>query len=124
MMEGAVDLDAEGVISSLDPRELRALYDYAPLFLDEADEVSPSCVELAENESWSLDRVDLSSGDLRGRTVVRIEGFAFTAGGDGQSVSVDFDGDCVTTIVDRRSTSSASTNRWPRSTFPRPTSTS
>ncbi len=103
MMERAVDLDAGGVIASLDPSEFRALYDYAPLFLDDADAGAAEARQAAASEgiSWSLDRLDLSSGDLRGRTVVRIEGFAFSAGADGQSISVDFDGNCVTTVVDR-----------------------
>ncbi len=104
MLEEAVDLDAEGVISSLDPSEFRALYDYAPLFLDDADAgVAELRQQLAENDvSWSLDRVDLSSGESRGRTVVQINGFAFSATGDGQSVSADFDGDCITIIVDQQ----------------------
>lgn len=104
MIEEAVDLDAEGVISSLDPSEFRALYDYAPLFLDEADEgVAELRQELAESDvSWSLDRLDLSSRDSRGRTVVGVDGFAFSATGDGQSVSADFDGDCITVIVDQQ----------------------
>lgn len=103
MLERAVDLDAEGVIATLDPREFRALYDYAPLFLDDVDAAAADARRSAASEGigWSLDRVDLRSGDLRGRTVVRIEGFGFTAGGDGQSLSVDFDGDCVTTVVDQ-----------------------
>ena len=103
MLDRAVELDAEGVIAALDPREFRALYDYASLFLDDVDAAAADARQSAASEgiSWSLDRVDLGSGDLRGRTVVRIEGFAFTAGGDGQSLSVDFDGDCVTTVVDQ-----------------------
>ncbi len=103
MLEEAFDLDAEGVISSLDPAEFRALYDYAPLFLDDADAaVAELRQELdAEGITWSLDRLDLSRSQVRDRTVVGVDGFAFSATGQGQAVSVDFDGDCITVIIDQ-----------------------
>lgn len=103
MVNRAVDLDLEGVIATLDPQEFRALYDYAPLFLDEAEQGVAEIRSAAADESvtWSLDRLDLRRDDGRGRILVEIEGFAFSAEADGEALSVDFDGNCITTIIDR-----------------------
>jgi len=101
MMEAAVDLDAEGVVAAMDPAEFRALYDYAPLFLDDADAAAAEFRQMLaeENITYSLDRLDMSSSDIRGRTVVSIDGFAFSAEGDGEGFSLDFDGNCFTVIM-------------------------
>lgn len=101
MMEAAVDLDAEGVVAALDPAEFRALHDYAPLFLDDADEAAAEFRQMLDDEgiTYSLDRLDLSSADVRGRTVVSVDGFAVSAFVEGESFSLDYDGNCFTAIL-------------------------
>lgn len=102
MVQGAVDLDAEAVIAAMDPSEFRALHDYAPLFLDDADNAAADFRTMLDDENitYSLDRLDLSSSDVRGRTVVSVDGFAFSAAANGESFSLDFDGNCFTVIMD------------------------
>lgn len=101
MMEAAVDLDAEGVIAAMDPAEFRALHDYAPLFLGDADEAAAEFRQMLNDEgvTYSLDRLDLSSADVRGRTVVSVDGFAVSAFAEGESFSLDYDGNCFTVIL-------------------------
>ncbi len=100
MMDAAVALDAEGVIAAMDPAEFRALYDYAPLFLDDADAAAADFRQMLADEGivYSLDRLDLSSSDVRGRTVVSVNGFAASATVEGEAMSIDFDGNCATFI--------------------------
>lgn len=102
MIEAAVDLNAEGVVAAMDPAEFRALHDYAPLFLDDADEAAAEFRQMLDDEgfTYSLDRLDLSSADARGRTVVSVDGFAVSASSQGENFSFDFDGNCFTVIVD------------------------
>ena len=98
MVEASVDLDLAGVIAHLDPVEMAALYDYAPLFLDEAE----AGVQSFQSEvgTITVDRIDTRSWERNGRTMVGIDGFAGSfAGtdpfsGEPTSGSVDFDGDC------------------------------
>ena len=52
----------------------------------------------AEGVTWSLDRVDLNRNEVRGRTVVSVEGFAFSATSASEAFSIDFDGDCFTAV--------------------------
>lgn len=101
MIDAAIGLDAEGVIAAMDPSEFRALHDYAPLFLDEVDEAAVEFRQMLADEgvTYSLDRLDLSSADVRGRTVVSVDGFAASAFADGENASIDYDGNCFTTIV-------------------------
>lgn len=104
MLEAAVALDAESVVAALDPNEFRALHDYAPLFLDDADSAVAEFRQTLAEEGimYSLDRLDLSSSDVRGRTVVSVEGFAVSAtrSAENESFSLDFDGNCITIILD------------------------
>lgn len=101
MMNAAVALDAEGVVAAMDPSEFRALHDYAPLFLDDADSAAAEFRQMLADEgvSYSLDRLDLTSADVRGRTVVSVNGFAASATVDGEPFSIDFDGNCATLIL-------------------------
>lgn len=103
MMEAAVALDAEGVVAAMDPNEFRALHDYAPLFLDDADSAAADFRQMLAEEgiTYSLDRLDLSSSDVRGRTVVSVDGFAVsaTSSTENENFSLDFDGDCITIVT-------------------------
>ncbi len=101
MIQAAVDLDAEGVVAAMDPEEFRALQDYAPLFLDDADGAAAEFRQMLDDERirYSLDRLDLASADVRGRTVVSVDGFAASATNGEESFSLDFDGNCFTVIM-------------------------
>ncbi len=59
MMDDAVQLDLRRVIGSLDPEEMAVLYDYAPLFLDQADEAANSVLRAAADAGWSWEIVEL-----------------------------------------------------------------
>ena len=98
LLNEIVDLDFERSIGMLDPNEFRALYDYAPLFLDdvdrEVDDLRQQVFE--EGGSWNLDRLDLRSESREGRTVVVVEGFAFSAEFNGERAAVDLTDGCFT----------------------------
>jgi hypothetical protein len=120
---GAVSgVDLGSMIGMLDPEEAAALYDYAPLFLDDAQSEVDERLAEARRDGWQWEVSDLqlsSESDGRLATVV-IDAFAFEASGpgttvevvysgdrsriwfetDGQTVEIVADGDCVTTVID------------------------
>lgn len=102
MINAAVALDAEAAIANLDPREFRALYDYAPLFLGQADDGAEELRQMMDDNQVSvrIDRLDLTSGELRGRTVVSMNGFAAVATMGDEAVSIDYDGRCLNVVID------------------------
>lgn len=97
LIREAADLDAAGVIAMLDPAEFRALYDYAPLFLDDAEAAVDELLSEARSEGvdWNIESIDARSFEQRGRTVVAVDGFAAWVEGEGERYSIDFDDECV-----------------------------
>jgi hypothetical protein len=98
LAQAAVDLDAEAAITQLDPEEMAALYDYAPLFLDDADEAAAEAMDEAE---VSLELTDLAVEDgPDGTWRVLIRGFDLSVVYEGEydegSYAVSFDGECFT----------------------------
>ncbi len=96
LVDAAVDLDAEKAVTMTDPQEMRALYDYAPLFLPD---LARSAREAkADGDSVvKVDRLDTSvEGDGSVRQV-RITGFDATIGSASDTVHVVFDGTCYDT---------------------------
>lgn len=96
LAQAAVDFDAEAAITQLDPEEMAALYDYAPLFLDDADQAADEALNDAE---VSFELTDLAVEDgPDGTKRVLIEGFDLSVGYDGEydegSYEVSFDGEC------------------------------
>ncbi|HUF33114.1 MAG TPA: hypothetical protein VMN58_07900 [Acidimicrobiales bacterium] len=90
----AIRLDARRAIALLAPDEMRALHDYAPLFLDEVEAERDELLATGE-VAITLDRLDLDregDGDTA-RVIVR--GFAFSGTVDGEEGWADFDGDCL-----------------------------
>ncbi len=107
MVEQGVDLDLGGVISYLDPVEMAALYDYSPLFLDDADAGAQSFKE--EVATLTLERIETRSWERNGRTMATIDGFAGRIqgidpfGGEPLEGSFDFDGDCSSVTINGES---------------------
>jgi hypothetical protein len=90
MMDALDDGDLEAMIGHLDPEEAAALYDYAPLFLDDS-------AESAEAVRDALDITDLQvkasgAGDRRR---VEITAMSANVSVDGDSASLDWDGECL-----------------------------
>jgi hypothetical protein len=74
LVTAAADLDAEGVITQLDPAEMAAVYDYAPLFLDDADQAA---AEAREDTTFEIDLSELRTEDgPDGTRRVFLEGFS------------------------------------------------
>lgn len=94
LVDAAVELDAEAAIAMLPPDEMRVLYDYGPLFVDDADEAADEVRE----DGWEMtvDRLDLhAEGDGAERIVV-LDGFDVSMEGGGDSLHATFDGECTT----------------------------
>jgi hypothetical protein len=89
----ATRLDLRRAIALLAPDEMRALQDYAPLFLDEVE---------AERDEWladedvelTIDRLDLETDRDGDTAFVSISGFAIRGTVVGETGSAGFDGDC------------------------------
>ncbi len=69
LMREALRLDPRTVIGMLDPEEMAALYDYAPLFLPKVESAANDALQAAADNGfeWSIDSISLSStpdGDL------------------------------------------------------------
>jgi len=120
---GALEqLDVATMIGMLDPQEASALYDYAPVFLDDVQDGADEALRSIRDEGWSWDVTDLdlraeSEGSLATVFVDRMEfeasgpqgdlGVSFTAEKvevlfEGPDLSVDYvvEGDCFTVTVD------------------------
>jgi hypothetical protein len=93
LLAEALDLDLAGVIGMLPPDEMRVLYDYVPLFLDEADEAAQE----VRDDGFDADVRELSlrtDGSGSTRRVV-VESFEIAAGvDDGGSGTATWDGEC------------------------------
>ena len=96
MVDAAVGYDAQKAITLTDPQEMRALYDYAPLFLPDLAR-SASEAKADGDVVVKVDRLDTSvDGDGPVRRV-RITGFDITLGDDVDNVHVVYDGTCYDT---------------------------
>jgi hypothetical protein len=96
LVRGALDLNLRRVIELMPPDEARALHDYAPLFLTNAE---TSIADLKSN--GGLDGVRLTDLKLKAKTdgdeaTVTLASFGFEANRDSQHLSVVFDGRCTT----------------------------
>ena len=89
-LEEVARLDLARMIGMLDPEETAALYDYAPLFLDDASAAANEFLESAQADGWSWGFDELvfradTDGDL---ATVYLERLTFRATGQGGSASV------------------------------------
>lgn len=86
-LEEAARLDVARMIGMLDPEEAAALYDYSPLFLDDAAAGANEFLQSAEEAGWSwgFDELEFraeTDGDL---ATVYLERMTFSAAGDNGS---------------------------------------
>jgi hypothetical protein len=72
---------------------MSALHDYAPLFLDEADEAVES-LRASSSFDISIDRLDTEATRDGSTANVTISGFAVSGSIDDESFDASFDGDC------------------------------
>lgn len=80
-------------IGMMDPEEMSALYDYAPLFLDEAQTTVDEFLESARADGWvwSVDDVLVSAVTDGNLATVTIDSFEFNATGPhGSTIEVQF----------------------------------
>ncbi len=93
LVQAGLDLDLGRAIGHLPPDEMRVLYDYVPLVLDDANDAAND----ARNEGYAaqLDRLDLhSEGDGTTRQVT-IDALDVTGSADDTHVHYAWDGDCT-----------------------------
>lgn len=72
LVRAAFDLEAERMLTLLDPEEAAALYDYAPLYLDRIQEGLDDLDAYAElgDIEWTVESVDFSASEVNGRQVI------------------------------------------------------
>lgn len=97
LVDEAEDLDVRQIIRMLDPEEAAALYEYAPLFLDDAERaVSEVLQEAGENGfSWEVHTLDLHADTSGDRATVVVDGIGFRMTGDGFSMELDATADSM-----------------------------
>ncbi|MFW2382014.1 MAG: hypothetical protein ACN4GZ_09665 [Acidimicrobiales bacterium] len=112
MMAAIFDLDADRVLTLLDPEEAAALYDYSPLFMNDLR------VALAEVEAeaaaagmeWSLDSIDFTATEANGRQLVSFNSmtasFSIESEWTSMSGSIRIDDDCSIVTVDEETLNS------------------
>lgn len=88
-------LDVATMIGMLDPTDAAALYDYAPLFIDDAQEGADDFVRTLRADGWSWEVTDLEvRAETEGsQSTVFIEGLGFRAGNGDDSLDASFGGD-------------------------------
>lgn len=94
MLRAAAELDLAGVIARLSPGEMRALHDYAPLFLDQAQRMIDSETADAGVEV-SIDDLELRSDTSGDRGTVFIDAIGVTVTFEGDTVTLAMRDGCV-----------------------------
>lgn len=91
LLENIVELDAEGILTTLDPNEFRAAYDYwseySPELLDGLDEALDGAEEFGV--TWDLVSAEVESSERRGRTVVNFTGAVFSVKSTNEDLLLD-----------------------------------
>jgi hypothetical protein len=97
LVDAAVDLDAARAVTLLPPDEMRSLYDYAPLFLPEANEAAARARE--EGTAITVSDLELSvEGDGSVRRV-RFEAYDIEMVDEYSTSRVAYDGECTTSTT-------------------------
>ncbi len=106
MVAAMADLDAQAVMTLLDPEESAVLYDYSALFQSDLDSAMDEIRAEADAEgvSWTLDSVDYDAVEVNGRQIVQMQSVEVSMtlpGEDGEPVegSIAFDGLCSTVTI-------------------------
>lgn len=98
LMNEMVQGDLEGMLTQLDPEEMRALYDYSPLFVPDAQEMIDTGLAgfRAEGAEWSITNIALHSEERNGRTVVVLDAMDLEFSMPGTQASASFADGCTT----------------------------
>ncbi|GEM_PF-1231617 len=101
-LDDALRLDVRRMIGGLDPNEMAALYDYAPLFLDSATASANNTLQSLEDDGWvwGLDQLELASETDGDVARVQLVSASFSASGDRGTISVSVGAEAV--VVDAR----------------------
>jgi hypothetical protein len=99
LAKAAVTLDPGLALALLAPDEMRALHDYAPLFLDDLEADREEWLEEADLD-LTVERLELDARTVGDVSRVVIRSLAVTGTVEGDPVSIDFDGDCMRFSVD------------------------
>jgi hypothetical protein len=97
LADAAAELDLRRAITLVDPTELPALHDYAPLFLDDYEDALAEEDDRPEVTISTLETSASVDGDVATVAITAIEA---TIAADGDSVRFGFDGECTTFEVD------------------------
>jgi len=89
-LEEAVRLDPARMIGMFDPVEAAALYDYSPLFLDDASVAANDFLEAAEGEGWSwgFEELEFRAEVDDELATVFLDRMRFVASGESGSLSL------------------------------------
>jgi hypothetical protein len=91
LLDNLVDLDAEGVLATLDPSEFRAAYDYWSEYSSELLGGLDQALDAAEDfgVTWDLVSAEAESSESDGRTVVNYTSAAFSVKSTNQFLQMD-----------------------------------
>lgn len=92
-----LSFDLRSAFTQLDPEEFGALYDYSEFFLDEAAVEFESLQDefTSQGITYSLDELGLASSEIRGRTVVSVNGFQLSGSDGTDDFSLAYSDGCV-----------------------------
>ncbi len=106
LMTAALDLDADQMLTLMDPEEAAALYDYSPLFMQDVQDSLDEARTQADaiGLDWSLDSIDFTATEANGRQLVSFNSMkaSFSIESDSMSMggSITTEGECVLITVD------------------------
>ncbi len=94
LLRSASVLDVRRLIELMPPDEARALHDYAPLFLPQAEEAISEARGMFNAQIRELEVSSRRSGQT---AAVKVDKISFRAEVPSLGISADFDGECMTT---------------------------
>ncbi|MCP4085279.1 MAG: hypothetical protein GY745_09565 [Actinomycetia bacterium] len=95
VIEAGIELDLEAMIAMLPPDEYAALYDYSPLFLDDAQQtIDGFLAEIPGGFSWGLTELSTTSDIDGDEAIVRVRSFGFEIEAPEGRADLRWDGEC------------------------------
>ena len=95
LADATVAYDVERIIALTPPEEMKALHDYAPLFLPGAEQAVAD-MKSESDVAVTITRLDLAPSGTGDRRSVAITGLAVHVDSSEGSADIDFDGKCLT----------------------------
>ena len=97
LFDAGADLNLEGVIASLPPDEMRALREYAPLFLEDVNEAAAEVK--ADGFEFSIDDLGVTIKGEGDTVLAQVTTFAVSGDSPEGEFAFAFDGECFTLQV-------------------------